>query len=119
MPPRPSSAYNDHQIPVLQEKIMHLESELAHAHAQIQVQQRKWEKLKETVKKKRESKQAIGSASEISISENIGTPEPATTTNTPSTTTFLVGGPVQNPSASLARSPSGSSMYFSINESKH
>ncbi|KAJ3306576.1 hypothetical protein HDV03_004705 [Kappamyces sp. JEL0829] len=109
-PPLPQAASQDSPSnKMLLDKVHHLENELAKAQEQIQTQQRKWDKLKETVKKKKESKVAgiSGSASEISIVTDNATPEP-----------FAQPGQGKSAVPPMMRSPSGSSMYFSMGQSR-
>jgi hypothetical protein len=76
----------------LQHQIEKLQLDLANANETISAQQRKWDKLKENVKKKRESK-----GSNIDIE----------------------GSGAQNPPQSPSISQSGhSSMYYSVNQSR-
>lgn len=74
------SSENQHLL----DKIQHLTKELEIAHDQIAQQQRKWDKLKENVKRKRESKKDGGEGEE--------------------------GG---DPGSSSMRNDAGSSMYYS------
>jgi phosphoenolpyruvate-protein kinase (PTS system EI component) len=90
---------NSSLVPELMKKIESLELELASANEQIATQQRKWDRLKENVKKKRESK---GSNIELSIMTEVPNPSDPPPFG-------------KAPTGSMMKSASGSSMYYSIN----
>jgi hypothetical protein len=105
IPNTSSSSNQNSEIQILRQKINTLENELKSAQETISIQQKKWGKLKETVKKKKEGKgSGVSQTDSMSIfTDNL---EPEQVMNVSS-----------QPNAPAVLSPSSSSLYFSISRS--
>lgn len=105
IPNTSNSSNQNSEIQILRQKINSLENELKSAQETISIQQKKWEKLKETVKKKKEGKgSSVSQADSMSIFTDKLEPEQVMNVSS-------------QPNAPTVLSPSSSSLYFSISRS--